>query len=131
MGVTGQNDIWMLVLWLSTKYIIKGEGGGFPQVWTLMSIVNPCLLMVHLCTKVFQLRINQLVVWFVQVRVSNSIACQFFLSHPRVLARPFTPKVLQAKECAPTPYPSVVFTFGLAVKSIKELGGVSFSLIFQ
>jgi hypothetical protein len=33
--------------------------------------------------------------------------------------------VLQARECAPTPSLSAVFTFGLAVKSIKELGGVS------
>jgi hypothetical protein len=31
--------------------------------------------------------------------------------------------VLQAKEHAPTLSPSVVFNFGLAVKSIKELGG--------
>jgi len=27
-----KNDIWVLVPWLGTKYIIKGEGGGFPQV---------------------------------------------------------------------------------------------------
>jgi hypothetical protein len=30
--------------------------------------------------------------------------------------------VLRAKECALTPYPSVVFTFGLAIESIKEFG---------
>jgi hypothetical protein len=30
--------------------------------------------------------------------------------------------VLQAKERAPTP-PFVIFTFGLAIESIKELGG--------
>jgi hypothetical protein len=35
--------------------------------------------------------------------------------------------VLQIKEHAPIPFPSIVFIFGLAVKSIKELGGVSFS----
>jgi len=33
--------------------------------------------------------------------------------------------MLQAKECAPTPSPFVVFTFGLIVESIKELGGAS------
>jgi len=42
----------------------KGEGDGFPQVWAIVSFVSPCLLMAHLCTKVFQLRTNQLVVWF-------------------------------------------------------------------
>jgi hypothetical protein len=33
--------------------------------------------------------------------------------------------VLQARECAPTPSLSDVFAFGLAVESIKELGGAS------
>jgi hypothetical protein len=32
--------------------------------------------------------------------------------------------VLRAKEHAPTFFPFVVFTFGLVVESIKELGGV-------
>jgi len=45
--------------------------------------------------------------------------------HLGALARPFTPKVLQARELAPTPSPSIVFTFGFIVESIKELGGVS------
>jgi hypothetical protein len=33
--------------------------------------------------------------------------------------------MLQAGERTPTPFPSTVFTFGLAVESIKELGGAS------
>jgi hypothetical protein len=37
--------------------------------------------------------------------------------------------VLQARMCAPTsfpfPFPFIVVTFGLAVESIKELGGAS------
>jgi hypothetical protein len=42
--------------------------------------------------------------------------------HPTALACPFTSEVLQIKECAPTPFPSDVFTFGLIVESVKELG---------
>jgi len=38
---------------------------------------------------------------------------------------PSTPKVLQARECTPTPSPSIVFTFGLVVESIKEFENVS------
>jgi hypothetical protein len=29
----------------------KGEGGGFPQVWAMVSLVGPCLPMVCSCTK--------------------------------------------------------------------------------
>jgi hypothetical protein len=43
----------------------KGEGGGFPQVRAVVNLVNPCLLVARPCTKVLQLCINQLVVWFV------------------------------------------------------------------
>jgi hypothetical protein len=32
-------------------------------------------------------------------------------------------EMLRAKECALTPSPSIVFTIGLAIESIKELGG--------
>jgi hypothetical protein len=33
--------------------------------------------------------------------------------------------VLQTKERTPTLFPSVIFTFGLPVESIKKLGGAS------
>jgi hypothetical protein len=49
----------------------KGECGGFLQVRAVVSLVSLCLPVVYLCTKVLQLRTNQLVVWFVQVCVSN------------------------------------------------------------
>jgi hypothetical protein len=29
----------------------KGEGGGFPQVWAMVSFVSSCMFMVCLCTK--------------------------------------------------------------------------------
>jgi hypothetical protein len=40
-----------------------------------------------------------------------------------------TPKVLQAKECTPTP--SIIFTLGLAFESFKEFGDVSSRPIAQ
>jgi len=45
--------------------------------------------------------------------------------HPGTPARPSTPEVPRVREHAPTPSPFVVFFFGLAVESIKELGGAS------
>jgi hypothetical protein len=45
--------------------------------------------------------------------------------HLGASACPSTLEVLQARECAPTPFPFVVFIFGFAVGSIKELGSAS------
>jgi hypothetical protein len=69
---------WNLGAGLVAKHKVncKGEGGGFPQVRAVVSLMNPCLPMARPCTKVFQLCTNQLVVWFVQDNVSNSIICQ-------------------------------------------------------
>jgi hypothetical protein len=38
---------------LVEKHIVyyKGEGGGFPQVWALVNLVSPSLLVVRLNTK--------------------------------------------------------------------------------
>ncbi len=44
------------------KVYYKGEGGDFPQIQVVVNLVSPCL---------FQLRINQFIVWFAQVRVSD------------------------------------------------------------
>jgi len=54
----------------------KGEGDGFPQVKVMVNIMNPCLPVVHPCTKVLQLHTNQLLVWCLQVCVSNWIVYQ-------------------------------------------------------
>jgi hypothetical protein len=55
---------WHLSVGLVAKHRVhyKWEGGGFPQVWAVVSCVSMCLPMVHLCTKMLQLRSNQLVV---------------------------------------------------------------------
>jgi hypothetical protein len=47
--------------------------------------------------------------------------------HPRAPTRPFTLEMLRVRECTPTFFPSVVFTFRLAVESIKEFGGAHMS----
>jgi len=33
------------------KVYNKGEGGGFPQAWAMVSLVNPSLLVAHPSTK--------------------------------------------------------------------------------
>jgi hypothetical protein len=51
----------------------KGEGGGFPQVRAMMNLVNPSLPVLVLAPKVPKLCTNQLVIWFVQFHVSDSM----------------------------------------------------------
>jgi hypothetical protein len=91
----------------------KGEGGGFPQVRAVVSLVSPSYSWLVLTPKVLQLYTNHLVlvlcrsVWVVE-------ACQFFLVPSRSSSTPLYPvKVLRAKERAPTPCSSTIFCLGL------------------
>jgi hypothetical protein len=74
--ILGQNDIWLLAPWPNIKYIIKGKvvvslkSGPW---WILWVRVYSWFVR---APKVFEMRINQLVVWFVLVCVSNWFTCQ-------------------------------------------------------
>jgi hypothetical protein len=118
LGVPGQNDIWVLGLWLGIENTVRGKVVASPKfgLWWVLWVHAP---------KVFQLRTNQLIIWFVQVCVNSWLACQFLSPHLGAPTRPSTPEVLRTRECAPTLSPSIVLTFRLAVESIKELEGVS------
>jgi len=114
-----------VVLIARHKVYSKGEGNGFPQVRVVVSLVSPYLLVVRLCTKNVRVTYNQLVVWFVQVHVSNWLFVNLPSPDLGVPACPSTPEVLWTKEHAPTPSSFITFTFGLEVESIKNLRGVS------
>jgi hypothetical protein len=51
LGVSRQNDIWVLALGTCIENTIKGESSGFPQIWAVMNLVSSCLLVAHPCTK--------------------------------------------------------------------------------
>jgi hypothetical protein len=53
--------IWMWVPWRVAEYIIRGEGGGFPQVRAVVSLVCPCCSWLVLAPKVLQLCTNHFV----------------------------------------------------------------------
>jgi len=59
------------------KVYYKGEGGGFPQVRAVVSLVCPCCPWLVLAPKVLQLRINHLV-WVLCRPMWVSEACQLF-----------------------------------------------------
>jgi hypothetical protein len=103
------------------KVYYKGEGGGFPQIRAVVSLVSPSCPWFVLAPKVLQLCTNHLVlvlcwpVWVIET-------CQFFLVPSQSSSTPLYPsKVLRAKERAPTPCSSVVFYLGLTFESLKEL----------
>jgi len=83
LGVLGQNVIWVMAPWPGSKYIIRGKVVASPKSepwWVLWIRVCPWLIHARpwfiLAPKVLQLCTNQLVVWFIQFRVSNWIVCQ-------------------------------------------------------
>jgi hypothetical protein len=53
----------------------KGEGGGFLQVQVVVNLMSPCSPVARHAPKMLQLCIDQLVIWFVLVCVSNFLAC--------------------------------------------------------
>jgi hypothetical protein len=106
------------------KVYYKREGGGFPQVWAVVSLVSLWLLVVRLCTKVLQLRTNQLIVWFVQSMWVIELFVNLPTPIPKLQHALLPPKCYESKN-TPQLLLLPLFTFGFVVESIKELGGVS------
>jgi len=111
------------------KIYYKGEGGGFPQVRAMLSLLNPNCPWLFLAPKVLQLCTNHLVlvlckfVWVVE-------AYQFFLVPSWSSGMPFYPsKVLQAREYAPTPYSSVVFSLDSHLSPSKSWEHVKYVVV--
>jgi len=74
----------------SCKVYYKGEGGGFPQVQAVVSLVCPCCPWLVLAPRVLQLCTN-LFVWVVCRPVWVSEACQLFLVPSRSSNMPLYP----------------------------------------
>jgi len=68
----------------------KGEGGGFPQIRAMVSLVCSCCLWLVLAPKVFQLCTNHLV-WVLCRPVWVNEACQHFLVPSRGSNTPLYP----------------------------------------
>jgi hypothetical protein len=73
-----------------SRVYYKGEGGGFPQVRAVVSLVCPCCLWLVLAPSVLQLCTNHFV-WVVCRPVWVSEACQLFLVPSRSSNTPFYP----------------------------------------
>jgi hypothetical protein len=121
------NAIWMWPLWRGAKNTIRGKVVGSPKSgpwWILW--VQGCPWLV-LTPKVPKLCINQLVVWFVQIHVSDWTLI--------ILPNPIPElqhTLLPLKCCEPRSVPDSLFFrcfhFKLSIESIKELGNASTQL---
>jgi hypothetical protein len=105
----------------SCRVYYKGEGGGFPQVWAVVSLVCPCCPWLVLAPKVLQLCINHFV-WVVCRPVWVTKACQLFLVPSRSSNTPFYP----SKCCELGSELRLLlfrcFLLGLTFEPFKELG---------
>jgi hypothetical protein len=108
----------------------KGEGGGFPQVWAVVNLMNLSCPWLFLTPKVFQLCTNHLVlvlcrfVWIVE-------ACQFFLVPSWSSSTPLYPfKVLRVTKRAPTFYSFTVFNLDSHLSPLRSWECVIINLIF-
>jgi len=152
LGVPTQNDIWVLVPWLDTKYTIRGKVVASPKLeswWILWICVCPWFVRAPKCCNYALTNLLFSLCKFVWVsemlvNLPNPIPKLQHAPLPPKYYEPgnapnsfsfhclhlWTPKLLWAKECAPTPSPSTIFTFEFEVESIKELGGVSLILLW-
>jgi hypothetical protein len=106
------------------KIYYKGKVGGFPQVWAMVSLVSLCLPVVHSCTKVYKYALINLLfglcrsMWVSELLVNLPSPILEF-------QHAFLPLSVTSQGTRFNSFSFHCFTFGFAVESIKELGGVS------
>jgi len=123
LGVPWQNDIWVLVSWPSIEYTIRRKVVASPKSepwWVLWVYVCPWFVCAPKC---YNYTLTNLLFGFCRSVWVSEMLVNIPSPIPKLQHAPLPPKC-----CEPTPSPSIVFTFGLTVESIKELGGASFML---
>jgi hypothetical protein len=103
------------------KVYSKGEGGGFPQVWAVVSLVCLSCPWFVLAPKVLQLCTNHFVLVLCKPVWMNK-ACHFFLVPLWSSSTPlYLSIMLRVRERASTLCSSTIFSLELTFESLKEL----------
>jgi hypothetical protein len=102
----------------------KGEGGGFFQVWAVVSLVCPCCPWLVLAPKVLKLCTNHLV-WVMCKPVWVSEACQLFLVPSRSSNTPLYPSKCGALRSVPRLLPLSLFCIWTHFWVLQGVGSVS------
>jgi hypothetical protein len=121
LGSPGKNNHLHVGPMESHRIYYKGEGGGFPQVRAMVSLVCPCCPWLVLTPRVLQLCTNHFV-WVVCRPVWVTKACQLFLVPSRNSNTPLYP----SKCCELGNVLRLLlfrcFLLGLTFEPFKELG---------
>ncbi len=125
LGVARQNDIWVQAPCPAIENTIRGrwqfplslgDGESCESMFAHGSSVHQKCSNYPLTNLLFGLCRSVWIIDSLVIRLNP---------HLKTPACPFTPEVIWTKERTPTPYPFDVFSFGLIVESIKEIGGAS------
>jgi hypothetical protein len=125
LGVSGQNDIWVLVLWPSTEYNIMGKVAASPKFgpwWVLWVRVCPWLVCAPKCSNY---TLTNLLFGLCKSTWVIDLLVNLPSPHPKLQHAPLPSKCCEPKSTPQLFFPFFAFTFGLAVESIKELRGSS------
>jgi len=110
LKVSGQNVIWMWASWKGIEYTIKGKVVASPKsgLWWVLW-VRICLWL-FLAPKCSNYALTNLLFGLCRLVWVSKLLVNLPSPIPELQHAPLPhPKVLRAKECAPTPYSSVVF----------------------
>jgi hypothetical protein len=117
---------WHLGVGPMTRHRVyyNGEGGGFPQIWAMVSLVSSCCPWPIRAPKSCNYTLTNLLfglyrfVWVIEVlfNLPNPIS---ELEHAPLPPKCFEPRNTPQFRLLP------LFTFGLTIECIKELGGAS------
>jgi hypothetical protein len=127
-GVPRQNGIWMQPSRLIIENTIRGRCWLRPNSSRDESCESMDLHGLSMHQKCSNHTLTNLLfglcrfVWIIEPLITHPSP------HPKVPTRPFTPKMLWAREHTPTPYSFIVFTFKLTFESFKECESASIIL---
>jgi hypothetical protein len=113
LGVSGQNDFWVLALWLSTENTIRGRWWLPPSLSHDESCESMFARGLSVHEKCFNYTLTNLLfglckfMWIIDLLITHHNP------HPRAPTRPSTLEVLWVRKCTPTPCPFIVFTLDL------------------
>jgi len=129
LGISGEKNHLDVGSMASQSVYYKGEGGGFPQVQAMVSLVCPCFPWFVLAPRVLQLCTNHFV-WVVCKPVWMSEDGQHFLVPSRNSSAPLYPSKCCELKNVPRLLPLPLSFTWTHIWVLQGVGGASFILSF-